>query len=571
MFARILDLDRGGHFTIAPPVRHARTFAYLDGTNVLRTRFRTSDADVHLTTFMPHIEGSVDASSGPRRIVRLLACDRGEIDVTIELVPGFDYGRRPAEARTTRNGVELWPVTGGRDGLALASTVPLEAGPGRVETTFRARPGERHAFVLDWRTLDEPAPAVDARALAPRLLDEEISFWNRWLSRCAYHGPYRAEVERSALALKLMQHAPTGAFVAAPTTSLPESLGGFRNWDYRFAWLRDGVFIVMAFETLGYKDEARRFKEWLAAILRRDAPDDIQMLYQVDGARELEEIRLDHLEGYRRSSPVRVGNAAAEQHQLDTYGEVMMCFHRAKHVFEGEHRDENWRAIRSLVEWVREHWERGDSGLWEMRGRHRHYVYSKMMAWFALDHGLKIAAENDLDAPFAAWDRAMDAVRDRLMTSGWSEDFGSFVQSEERADADASNLLLPILGFIDYGDPRMRATVSRIVEDLGQHGLLQRYVVDDGLDGSEGAFLVGSFWLAENLAAVGDVAGARAAIDAALDTAGPLGLLAEEADPVSREPLGNYPQALSHLGLILAAVAVRDAPRVGVPASRRSV
>lgn len=551
VFGRLLDPD-AGHFTVGLPVRHLWGSRYVEGTNVHQARLWTADAEVVVTTAMPHQA----SGTAPGRIVRLVECRRGEVDVRMELAPRFDYGRERVRA---------WPVDGGVQfrsgggGLALSSSWPLETDGDAVAATRRMRAGDADAFVLDWRADGDPPAVADPVAVARDAVAAQVDFWRAWSGRCTHDGPYRDAVVRSLLALKLLQHHDSGAFVAAATTSVSEWHGGPRTWDYRHAWLRDGVFIVMAFESTGYAEESDAFRRWLASILRRDACDRLQMLYRVDGDRDLRETELPHLAGHRDSRPVRVGNEAAEQHQLDTFGEAMMCFHRTRHVFEGEHRDGTWHAVRAVVDWVAERWRGPDSGLWEHRGKHSDYVYSKAAAWLALDHGIDIATQNGFGADLDAWRRARDDVRAMLDEDGFDRSVGSFVQTVGRRDADAAMLLLPILGIVDADDPRMASTVAFLQQRLVQDDLVYRYDSDDRLPGSEGAFLPAGFWLSHVLALQGRVGDARRVFERTLRVAGTVGLLPEEADPSTGEPLGNYPQALSHLALVNAALAIQAA------------
>lgn len=568
LFARLLDRDAGGHFVIGLPVRHRNEITYLDGTNVLRSTLTTSDTSVTLTTFMPHVQAEGDHAA-PGRLVRILENHHGPVDVTVTLQPGFDYARSPVrfEPRPDEGALIARPDSDEAHGsLRLSTTLkPLETvreegdGLESAQTTVRLGSGDRHAFILDHDPHEVPPLVDDPYHMAAEALHATTGFWNAWIDRCTYEGAYEEEVRRSLLTLKLLQHAPSGSFVAAPTTSLPERPGGERNWDYRFAWLRDGYHTVMALESAGYEEEARRYRSWLAGILQRDGSERLRMLYRVDGERQVGERELEHLEGYRRSRPVRVGNEAARQHQLDTLGEIAACMHRAPEIFREGDKAATWKAIRDLVDWVCEHWEDPDSGLWELRGDLHQYVYGKAMAWVALDHGLQISKKHGFDAPTQRWEQERARVRAFLLEEGFDEGFGAFTQTTERQDADASNLLLPVLGFIDADDPKMRSTADRTIEDLETYGLCHRYIVDDRLEGNEGAFLVASFWLADLLAAQGRLEDAVEIFEAACNTAGPLGLLAEEADPLSSELVGNYPQALSHLGLILAAMRIHEA------------
>ncbi|MBE0481188.1 MAG: glycoside hydrolase family 15 protein [Dehalococcoidia bacterium] len=542
VFARLLDWHKGGHFIISVPVIHKRLFSYVEDTNVLETRFVTSDVVVTLTTFMPY-------DGDTRRIIRLLQAEGKEVDVSLEFQPAFDYARKGHSLSSVEGGII---AETNDERLVLSSTAALPVQGNKVAATFRLKPGDQHAFILDYGR--ENAVVMDPLAVARESLEKEKSFWRRWASKCSYEGEYRGDVLRSLLALKLLQYAPNGAIVAAPTTSLPETVGQARNWDYRYVWPRDGSFIVMAMESAGYKEESDRFKEWLAAVLRRDAPEKIRNLYCVDGFEPQEEKILDHLEGYRGSRPVRIGNEAAWQYQLDTFGEITMCFHRSPETFSGENRTSNWNAIRSMVERVCERWREPDSGIWEIRGGKRQYVFSKSMAWIVVQHGIEIVKNFGLDGPVERWRDIHARIHEFLLAEGYNEEFGSFVQTTERPDADASNLMLPIFGVVPYSDYRMKSTVERAVKDLGSHGLLHRYTVDDNLQGSEGAFIVASFWLCQIYANLHEFEKARAAFERAMHTSGALRLLAEQGNGITGEALGNYPQGFSHLGLITAAV-----------------
>lgn len=551
VLGRLLD-PGGGHFAVGLPVRHLREARYLPGTNVHETRLWTAEAEVVVTTFVPHRE----SGARPGRIVRLVECRRGEVDVSLELVPRFEYGREGVQSRGGDRGGVLFPH--GAGGLLLSSSWPLAPEGDAVWVTRLMRAGQVDAFFLDHFEGPPPEAVEDLVATARELLAAQESFWRDWSDRCTYRGPYRDAVVRSLLAMKLLQH-ETGAFVAAATTSVSEWHGGPRTWDYRQAWLRDGVFIVMAFESTGYREESDGFRGWIADIVRRDACDRLQMLYRVDGDRDLAERPLPHLAGHRGSRPVRVGNAAAEQHQLDTFGEVMMCFHRTRNVFEGPDRDETWRAVRAVVDWVAANWRSPDSGIWEQRGRHMDYVYSKAAAWLALDHGIHIAEDRGFPADLGAWRRARGGVRALLEGEAFDGEARAFVQTLGRRDADAAMLLLPILGIVDADDPRVVSTVAFIERRLVRNGLVYRYDSDDRLPGPEGAFLPAGFWLSHVLALQGRVADARRVFERTLSVAGPLGLLPEEADPETNEPLGNHPQALTHLALVNAAVAIEAA------------
>lgn len=560
VFARLLDDGIGGHYALAPPAAHRREFGYVENTNVLRALFVTSRGRFSVTTLMPHAEARHEDGHRPR-IVQLIEGVAGEVDVTVELAPRFDYAREATLAPEASEGGVL--VRGARESMRLSGSIDLPLGEAPTYGhTFHLGKGERHAFVLEHGDAARPPPSVrDPLAFAEDALARELSWWRDWIARCTYEGAYSDSVRRSMLGLKLLQHEPSGSFVAAATMGLPEVPGGVDNWDYRHAWLRDGSFIVMAFETTGYADEATRFRRWLSEVVKRDAPDRLQMLYRVDGERDLVEVTLDHLSGWRGARPVRNGNSAAEQHQLDTYGEVMMCYHRAPQLM-AEQGELLWPALAVLVDAVCDRWHERDSGIWELRGEKRHYLYSKAMGWLAIQRGLDVAETNGFDAPRERWRGVAADIRDYIEREGWSERLRAYPQSAGDAAPDAAVLLFPLFGYKSPSDPRMRATLDWIERQLAGHHFVHRQLPDADLP-TEGAFLAAGFWLAHHLAHLGRVEEARRYVDAALQVAGPLGLLPEEADPVTGEPLGNHPQALSHLSLVLAAYAINESERRG--------
>ncbi len=549
VFARLIDTDHGGYFTTGLPVHHKKASFYEEDTNVLVSELSTADAAVRVTTFAPC------PRSGRPILVRRVSCRGGSIDVTAIFAPVFRYGRHRPALTAAGNGIA---ARAGDEVLWLFTTADLDVSAHRADATIRMRDGDVQAFVLAYGGGDS-ITGGDPPGFAERLLEETRAYWRAWSSRCAYAGEHRRDVLRSLLALKLLQYEPTGTFVAAPSLGLPEQPGGPRNWDYRYVWLRDGVFIVMAFESTGYADEADRFREWLAALLRRDPPERIQPLYRVDLAREIEERRIPGVEGYRSSRPVYVGNGASAQFQLDVYGEVTLCFHRAPRLMQGPEGPAIWQALRRLVDWVCDHWMQTDAGIWEIRGGSYHQTFSKAMAYMAVRRGIEIAQENGLDAPLETWERVRDEIREYVDAAGYREDIGSYVQTDVRSDADAAMLLLPIVGVLEYGDERLAGTVRYIEEQLDEEGYLQRYIIDDNLPGREGAFLPATFWMANVKADMGDLDDARRWYDRAFRAASPLGLFSEEVDGVGRVLIGNFPQALTHLSHVLAAWAIDHA------------
>jgi len=397
-------------------------------------------------------------------------------------------------------------------------------------------------------------------------LAHTLECWRAWAARNTYQGAYAAEVQRSALVLKMMTYAPTGAIVAAPTTSLPEEMGGVRNWDYRYTWLRDATFTLYALSTLGYSEETRAFTHWLQRLSCTNG-EDLQIMYGIRGERNLTEQELPHLSGYCDSRPVRIGNEAAQQKQLDIYGEVLDCMHiyRRQGGFEqcGETLDgPMWEMMCALVEYVCAHWQEPDSGIWEVRGGPRHFVYSKVMCWVALDRGIRAAQQLHLEADLLRWCIVRDQIRVDILARGYNTTLGAFTQSYDDTALDAANLLLPLVGFIPPNDPRMRATVERILEHLtDENGFVYRYLACDGLAGHEGTFTICTFWLVDNLAMQGRVMEASSLFERLLTHAGRLGLFSEEIDARAKVAMGNYPQAFTHIALINSAINLQKAER----------
>jgi GH15 family glucan-1,4-alpha-glucosidase len=561
VFGAILDADKGGRFRITPATEGLRHKQYYwPDTNVLITRFLHPDGIGELEDYMPVGRGAPPDD----QLVRRARVVRGRLPFRVECRPAFDYGRAAHEVSVNEHGARF-DAPG--LSLALASSVPLRRESGAAVGELTLGEGQSAAFVL--RTIDRDAasrccPGIDE---AEDRFRETVEYWRRWVSRCTYRGRWRETVQRSALALKLLTYEPTGAIVAAATTSLPESVGGPRNWDYRFTWIRDAAFTVYAFLRIGFTEEAMRFMDWLEERWReRDSRCDgpLQLMYAVDGASDLTELELPHLEGYCASRPVRVGNGAHEQLQLDIYGELMdsVYLHNKYATPVGY---DAWVHLRQLVDWVADNWRRDDVSIWEARSGPRPYVYSKLQAWVALDRGLRLADKRSLPADRAKWLAARDAVYEEVMARGWSAERRAFVQAYGSSALDASALLMPLTFFMAPDDPRMLATVDAIRAPatrggLAADGLVYRYnpqLAPDGLAGDEGTFNMCSFWLVEALTRAGRtdparLADARLRFEQMLGYGNHLGLYAEQTGP-SGEALGNFPQAFTHLALISAA------------------
>ncbi len=551
VFAALLDPVRGGTWSVQPVEPYTTRQRYHRGTNILETTFRTADAEIQLIDFMP--VGIDGRPSGPHpEIHRQIRCLGGSGAVRVVFMPRFEYASRTTRLEMLRAGIYASDRT--EQVVTLSSARPFDwtIEQGIATATFTFSEGETRWLVL--RYDDDDIHPVDRYDSAQKL-EITAAFWRVWISRIKYIGPFRNEVSRSALALKLLTHADTGAIIAAPTTSLPEVIGGKRNWDYRFVWLRDAAFTLAALENVGHYAEADHFMRFLKKISRHEGGGHLQIMYGIDGRRDVVERQLDNLSGYCGSRPVRVGNGAVGQLQLDVYGEVMETadIWRRYH----EMTDGTWRALRGLVDWVSHNWHLPDSSIWEVRGEVRHYVFSKVMSWVALDRGIRMAEELGLDGDIPRWRVEREKLRQEIMTRGWSESKQAFIQSYEDAQAlDAASLAIGMVRFLPWEHPRVVSTVRAVARELTTDGdLVYRYRHPDGLEGQEGAFSICTFWLAEALSMTGDQDGAERIFRRMLGHANHLGLYSEEIDPSSGAFLGNFPQAFTHIALINCAAA----------------
>ena len=547
VFGAILDAQRGGRCVIAPAAPAVSEQRYLPGTNVLVNTFTPhAGGAVQLTDFMP----VGPARDGRGEIHRRVRCLRGSAEVDVVFEPRFNYGSKVPAMTRRRHGVLATDQDDDVATITTAKAVSWQVEDGRATARVALGADEAVWFVLRFDD-DEVHPVEQYRS--EEKLQATIEWWDAWSSRLTYQGPYRQEVERSALALKLCCYEPSGAILAAPTTSLPEWLSGQRNWDYRFTWLRDSAFVLYAFDALGYAAEADAFMRFLKRVGRRYEARHFQIMYAVDGGRELRERVLDHLDGYGGSRPVRVGNSAADQFQLDVYGDMLETgdIWRQRHqMTEG-----TWKVLRELVDWTAGNWRGPDSGIWEPRSAQKQYVHSKVMAWVALDRGARIAAELELPGDVERWRREADLVHAEVQERGWDPSRQTFVQAYGEPQLDAALLVIPKVRFLPRTDPKVRSTLAAIRKELATvcEDLIYRYRAPDGVVGDEGAFVVCSFWMAQNLAMVGEHAEAERLFKNLLRRGNHLGLFAEEIDPATGAHLGNFPQGLSHAALINTA------------------
>jgi GH15 family glucan-1,4-alpha-glucosidase len=552
VFASILDREKGGYYRIAPiEDEWTSKQLYFPDTNVLITRFFTPGGVGELQGFMPIARTGKERHR--HRLIRRVLGVRGTLRFRVELQPRFNYARDSHATREHEHGVVFESET---LCLALQSTTPIACDEQGVHSEFTLEAGQSVTFVLE-QVEREYVPRAYSEDETREAYERTIDYWRRWLAHSRYRGRWREMVQRSALTLKLLTYQPTGAIVAAPTTSLPERIDGERNWDYRYTWIRDAAFSLYGLLRLGFTEEAGSFMDWLTERFREaiDKPGDpLQTMYGIDGRRELPEETLDHLEGYRGSRPVRIGNAAADQLQLDIYGELIgSVYLYNKYGTPIYH--QAWQDLCRIVDWVCDNWDQADEGIWETRGGRKDFTFSRLMCWVAIERAIRMARQRGLPADLVRWMRHRDDVYEQIMDRGWNERRQAFVQHYDSDVLDASLLLMPLVKFIAPTDPRWLSTLDAISHELVTDTLVHRYnpnASSDGLEGQEGTFSICSFWYVEALTRAGRLDEARLAFEKMLTYANHLGLYSEEIGPTG-ELLGNFPQAFTHLALISAA------------------
>jgi GH15 family glucan-1,4-alpha-glucosidase len=560
VFGSILDADAGGFYAIRPADDGwTSRQLYFPDTNILITRFFTGSGVGEVQDFMPIQAVRTDLHR--HRLVRRVVVVRGRVRFLIEVQPRFDYGRAEHEVEMQPHGVlfrspDLTLALEGAIAHTIGSHHRLERHDGGVRATFELAAGESQSFALERvprEHIARPHPEEESAAS----FEATVGYWRRWLAQSGYRGRWREMVQRSALTLKLLTYAPTGALVAAPTTSLPEQVGGERNWDYRYTWIRDAAFSLYGLLRLGFTEEAGAFMGWLTDRTREwtlGPSGPLQIMYGIDGRAALTEIRHPTWSGYRESSPVRIGNAAADQRQLDIYGELIDSIYLYNKYGRPIH-FETWENVRRIVDWLCENWDQADEGIWETRGGQKNFTYSRMMSWVAIERATRMNRARGLPGDIVGWLGERDRIYNQIMTQGWSDERDAFVQHYGSDVFDASILLMPLVLFIAPTDPRWLSTLDAIGDELVSDSLVYRYNVEaspDGLRGDEGTFSMCSFWYVEALTRAGRLDEARLAFEKMLTYANHLGLFSEEIGPTG-EQLGNFPQAFTHLALISAA------------------
>jgi GH15 family glucan-1,4-alpha-glucosidase len=568
IFAALLDEEKGGTFHIEPQIDNLRTKQlYLPDTNILLTRFLSSTGVAELTDFMPVSE--TEGHNYAHQLIRTVRVIRGEVRFRLLCAPRFDYARASHTASRHGDSICFHPQAPACPEMILQATIPLHIHKNDATAEFTLCAGQSASFALGSLVANEERyqqTELDAQSIETQF-NGTTKYWRDWMHQSKYQGRWREVVNRSALALKLLTSREHGSILAAATFGLPEQPGGARNWDYRFTWLRDSSFTLYAFMRLGFTGEAREFTHWLrdriTLSLKQDAVPDkqdgpLRVIYRLDGTDHLDETSLSHLAGFRNSQPVRIGNAAATQMQLDIYGELMDAIYLSNKYGNAISYD-GWGRLRQVLAWLADNWNRPDEGIWEVRNGRQHFLHSRLMCWVAFDRAIRLAQKRSLVAPLADWFSTRDAIHEDIFAHFWSDSLQSFVQSKGSETLDAATLLMPLLRFISPTDPRWLSTMAAIEQHLTEDALVYRYTngsddgqSTDGLDGTEGSFIACSFWRIECLARQGEVDRARLLFDKMLAYANHLGLYAEELGP-SGEQLGNFPQALTHLALISAA------------------
>jgi GH15 family glucan-1,4-alpha-glucosidase len=553
IFARLLDSDKGGFFKVSPQDGNLRTKQlYLSDSAILFTRFLSPQGVAEISDFMP-----ITDDKNERALIRRVKAVRGRMDFDLVCAPAFDYARAEHDVEIIEDGALFRSKGSDALILRLRSGVPLTINPedGSVRASFHLDAGETALFILEDATQFEDSP-YENPTNTRRLFRETVNFWRNWIGQSNYQGRWREIVKRSAMVLKLLTSHKYGSIAAAATFGLPEEIGGERNWDYRYTWIRDASFTLYALNRLGFYDEMKHFIQWLEALCHAPlSGTPLQVMYRLDGGTELEEVSLDHLEGYMFSTPVRIGNGAATQLQLDIYGELMDSVY-----LYDKHREpisfQFWRRLLEILSWLSENWNQPDEGIWEVRGGQKHFLFSRLMCWVAFDRAIRLARKRSLPGPVERWEDIRNQIYEEIHTSFWDPEMGAFVQHLDTKALDASSLLMPLVLFISPTDPRWLSHLKAIEDHLVYDSLVYRYDVDDaasdGLRGDEGTFSICTFWFVECLARSGDLDRARFYFEKMLGYANHVGLYAEELG-VHGEHLGNFPQAFTHLALISVA------------------
>jgi GH15 family glucan-1,4-alpha-glucosidase len=554
-FAALLGTKDNGRWLLAPHSEVVSTTRrYRHDTLILESVHEVAEGSVRVIDFMPPRGDAPD-------IVRIVEGLSGHVPMRSELIIRYDCGHIVPWVRRVDGGRI---AIAGPDALSFRTPVKTRGKDFTTVSDFTVSPGERIPFVLTWFPSHEPFPEeIDPE----QALDDTEDYWLSWATICDHEGDYHEEIQQSLLVLKALTYQPTGGIVAAPTTSLPESIGGVRNWDYRYCWLRDASLTLVAMLRCGYRDEAAIWRQWLLRAVAGD-PADVQIMYGLAGERRLDELELDWLPGYEGSRPVRIGNAASTQLQLDVYGEVLGALHQA--LVHGVPRDDAaWSLLRTMLGWLEKNWRRPDSGIWEVRGPLRHFTHSKVMAWVAFDRAVRLHEDFERDGNVDRWQAVRDEIRDEILRRAWNDEKQAFTQSYDSDHLDASVFLMPLVGFLPATDERIVSTVAAIQRELMVDGLVLRYKPDessvDGLPGDEGVFLPCSFWLVSVLGLQGRYDEARELFERLLDLRNDVGLLSEEYDPVAKRQLGNFPQALTHLSLIESAYVLSEGRAMKLP------
>lgn len=552
VFAAILDNERGGHFAIQPVSKFHSFQAYIRHTNILRTTFNTPFGMVAITDFMPVIG---DDSPRYRSIYRKVECIEGHSRLKLDFKPRFNYARNIPDFQLIEEGIIC---TYENEKLVLNTKIPLKIEDNTVNGQFDMVKNDKLWFALHYERPDENSFDYEYCDSKLELTKRYWQNWtNKWPKICILRGIWRDTIIRSGLVLKLLANPHNGAIAAAVTTSLPESIGGVRNWDYRYAWIRDSAYTIQALFHLEHIEESDDFMRWVNNLLKPDShPSNIRIMYPIHQDVDLDEKILEHLSGYRNSSPVRIGNDAYHQTQLDIYGELINAIYDTAR-YGRDISDEIWDLVKNLVDYVCEDWNTKDRGIWEIRDEPRHYVHSKLMCWVGVDRGLKIASRKEPEASFSKWEKTREDIKAAILENGFNEEINSFVQYFGSNAIDATSVLIPQMGFLPYDDPRIQSTINAVMENLMiDRGFLYRYKNEDGLPGDEGCFALCSFWLVDSLTLSGRANEAEEIFVNVLQQISPLGLLSEEIDPVTKKQLGNFPQAFSHIGLINSALYI---------------